>query len=195
MEGSPSQYSQENLDESNDQEVSLSTPRSSKIASDTESVDDDSLIRSVDRLFQSDEEPDQSNQSGQKNSEEGGNLSSYQLARDRSIREIKTPARFAQADLIVYAFSVGDKIEYDEPASFLEACQSKDKEHWHAAMREEMSSLKRNKTWKLVDKPIGKKVIGWGWIFKRKPGIPSVESARYKARVVAKGYSQTGGVD
>ena len=62
-------------------------------------------------------------------------------------------------------------------------------------MREEIRSLRKNKTWQLVDKPQGKKIVGCKWIFKRKPGIPGVEPARYKARVVAKGFSQIEGVD
>ena len=44
-------------------------------------------------------------------------------------------------------------------------------------------------------KPPGKKIVGCKWVFKRKPGIPGVEPARYKARVVAKGFSQIEGVD
>ena len=38
-------------------------------------------------------------------------------------------------------------------------------------------------------------MIGCRWIYKKKPGIPSVEAARFKARVVAKGYSQVEGID
>ena len=55
--------------------------------------------------------------------------------------------------------------------------------------------LDKNNTWKLVDKPLDKKVIGYKWVFKKKSGIHGVESARNKARVVAKGFSQVEGVD
>ena len=34
-----------------------------------------------------------------------------------------------------------------------------------------------------------KKVIHYKWVFKRKEGIPGVEEAKYKARLVTKGYS------
>ena len=118
----------------------------------------------------------------------------YQLAKDRTRREIKTPVRFAQADLIAYALNTGEKLENQEPATFEEACQSREKEKWLVAMREEMFSLHKNATWKLVEKPSGKKVIGCRWIFKKKPGILGVELARYKARVVAKGFSQVEGI-
>ena len=45
-----------------------------------------------------------------------------------------------------------------------------------------------------MEKPPGKKIIGCKWAFKRKPGIPRVESVRFKARVMAKGFSQVEGV-
>ena len=58
-----------------------------------------------------------------------------------------------------------------------------------------MESVEKNKTWILVNKPKDQKVVGCKWINKRKPGIPGVEQARFKARVVAKGFSQREGID
>jgi len=53
----------------------------------------------------------------------------------------------------------------------------------------------KNKTWSLVDRDEKQKPIGCKWVFKRKPRIVGVEGLRFKARVVAKGYSQKEGVD
>ena len=58
-----------------------------------------------------------------------------------------------------------------------------------------MDSLRKNNTWILVKRPVDQKVIGCMWIYKRKPCIPRVEVARFKARVVAKGYSQVERID
>ena len=58
-------------------------------------------------------------------------------------------------------------------------------------MQEEMESLKKNRTWDLVKIPAHKKPICSKWVFKHKDGIPGVEDSRFKARVVAKGFSQT----
>nr|KYP64655.1 Retrovirus-related Pol polyprotein from transposon TNT 1-94 [Cajanus cajan] len=58
-----------------------------------------------------------------------------------------------------------------------------------------MKSLQKNLTWKLVSLPTGKKVISCKWIFKRKDGIPGVEAPRFKARLVARGFTQVEGVD
>nr|KYP59892.1 Retrovirus-related Pol polyprotein from transposon TNT 1-94 [Cajanus cajan]KYP59910.1 Retrovirus-related Pol polyprotein from transposon TNT 1-94 [Cajanus cajan] len=62
-------------------------------------------------------------------------------------------------------------------------------------MGEEMESLHKNQTWKLIKLPKGRHVAGCKWIFKRKSGIPGIETVRYKARLVAKGFSQKEGVD
>ena len=56
-------------------------------------------------------------------------------------------------------------------------------------MNTEMKSIMRNNTWKLVARPLGKKVIGWRWTYKLKHG------GLHKARFVAKGYLQRPGFD
>ena len=60
---------------------------------------------------------------------------------------------------------------------------------------DEMISLKKNKTWFLTDLPEDKKPIGCRWIYKRKPSIHGFEEARYKTRLVEKGYSKQEGID
>ena len=62
-------------------------------------------------------------------------------------------------------------------------------------MQDEIESLNKNKTWILVDRPKDAKVVGCKWIFKRKEGILGKEPARYKARSVAKGFTQRKGID
>lgn len=63
------------------------------------------------------------------------------------------------------------------------------------AAEEEMTSLKKNHTWSLIDRPKDQKSICCIKIFKRKPGIVGVESPSYKARLVTKGQSQKKGID
>ena len=62
-------------------------------------------------------------------------------------------------------------------------------------MAEEMNSLQKNRTCELVRKPKNTKVMGCKWIYKKKTGIPTVEPERFKACLVAKGYSQREGID
>jgi hypothetical protein len=60
---------------------------------------------------------------------------------------------------------------------------------WREAMIEELNALERNKTWELVHLPAGKRVVGCKWIYTVKQN-PEGKLERYKARLVARGYSQ-----
>ncbi len=51
-----------------------------------------------------------------------------------------------------------------------------------------------NNTWTLVPLPMGRKPISFKWVFKIKQGANG-ELERYKARLVARGFTQTYGVD
>jgi hypothetical protein len=78
-----------------------------------------------------------------------------------------------------------------EPENFEEAMKE---ESWRKAMEDEIEVIEKNKTWKLVDKPQDKEIIGVKWIYKVKYNVDgSVQ--RNNARLVAKGYSQQPGVD
>nr|GEV03230.1 retrovirus-related Pol polyprotein from transposon TNT 1-94 [Tanacetum cinerariifolium] len=61
---------------------------------------------------------------------------------------------------------------------------------WKDAMKEEMDSLKKNKTWELVDHPSGQKLMSCKWLFKKKEWIKGVQKPRYTARLMARGFTQ-----
>ena len=61
-------------------------------------------------------------------------------------------------------------------------------------MKEEITTIENNKTWQLVDKPKGKKVIGVKWVYRVKLN-PNGSINKYKARLVVKGYIQQSGID
>ena len=65
---------------------------------------------------------------------------------------------------------------------------------WKAAMNEEMKSLQKNETWELVDRPPGKKPVGCQWVYTVKHKADGTIE-RFKARLVAKEYTQTYGID
>ena len=81
-----------------------------------------------------------------------------------------------------------------EPSSFEEAMKSAQKDKWKAAMDEEMSSLRENKTWIVEENKSHKKPITCRWVFKIKRN-PNGSIERYKARLVARGYTQKFGLD
>ncbi|KAJ0489574.1 putative RNA-directed DNA polymerase [Helianthus annuus] len=119
----------------------------------------------------------------------------YSIARDRTRRQIIKPSRYRSvADLSAFVFSVAEQESIYEPLSFDDALNSPDKSKWLSAMKDEMDSLYKNKTWILVDKPKEQKLVDCKWIFKVKEGMPG-EAPRFKARLVAKGFTQRAGVD
>nr|XP_011457403.1 PREDICTED: uncharacterized protein LOC105349435 [Fragaria vesca subsp. vesca] len=64
----------------------------------------------------------------------------------------------------------------------------------HEAMKEELHALDENKTWSVVKLPKGKKAVGSRWIYKTKfHSNGTIE--RHKARLVARGFTQTYEVD
>jgi hypothetical protein len=80
------------------------------------------------------------------------------------------------------------------PESFEEAMASTDADMWREAMRVEIESLMSNNTWELTDLPVGRKAIDGKWVFKIKYNEHG-QVERYKARYVAKGFSQRPGQD
>ena len=61
-------------------------------------------------------------------------------------------------------------------------------------MKEELDALSKNHTWDLVTLPLGKSMVGCKWIYKIKTRCDgSIE--RYKARLVAKRFTQEYGND
>ncbi|KAJ0496011.1 putative RNA-directed DNA polymerase [Helianthus annuus] len=69
----------------------------------------------------------------------------------------------------------------------------KDFLQWERAMKDEMSSLDKNKTWVLVKLPPDKRALQNKWVFRVKEEHDG--SKRYKARLVVKGFQQKKGVD
>jgi len=73
-----------------------------------------------------------------------------------------------------------------ELVSFEEALKQN---HWKKAMIAELDSIEKNETWKLVQLPTDKKCIDVKWVFKTKLK-PDGQVAKYKARLVARGFLQ-----
>ncbi|KAI0991222.1 hypothetical protein K3495_g16965 [Podosphaera aphanis] len=81
-----------------------------------------------------------------------------------------------------------------EPKTYNSAKLSPNWDQWNSAFEAEMSSLQENKVWDIVPRPIGRKVVGGKWVCKIKRDSHG-EIERFKARYVAKGFSQIQGLD
>ncbi len=82
----------------------------------------------------------------------------------------------------------------EKPQTMEEALNGEDAKKWEIAVQEEYDSLVLNNTWSLVPLPKGRKPISCKWVFKIKHGVDG-EVQCYKARFVARGFTQTFGVD
>ena len=72
--------------------------------------------------------------------------------------------------------------------------KAKEDSKWRMAMVEELEALCKNKTWVLTPLPNGKKAVSCKWVYTVKQNAEG-KIERYKARLVARGYSQTYGID
>lgn len=80
-----------------------------------------------------------------------------------------------------------------DPKTYKEAMSRPDSEKWLFAMKDEIKSMYDNHTWELVQMPEGKKLVGCKWVYKIKKTVDG--NHKYKARLVAQGFSQKYGED
>ncbi|SRR6266702_5311018 len=86
------------------------------------------------------------------------------------------------------------EVEALEPQTLAEAKYCPDWPLWENAIAEELATLKTASTWRLEEAPPGANVISLKWVFKVKKDTAG-NIARYKAHLVAQGFSQIGSVN
>ncbi|KAJ0589930.1 putative RNA-directed DNA polymerase [Helianthus annuus] len=102
----------------------------------------------------------------------------------RSSRATRPPNRYsASVNYILLT-------ENGEPQCYSEAMGLKDSFQWELAMKDEMKSLEKNKTWHLTKLPSGKKALQNFRVKDEHDG-----TKWYKARLVVKGFQQKEGID
>ena len=74
--------------------------------------------------------------------------------------------------------------------------KSKDREHWETAMEEELANCRKMGTWEFVPQhmlPPGANLVDCKWVYKIKSDRGVI--TRWRARIVARGFTQRPGVD
>nr|GFA67862.1 retrovirus-related Pol polyprotein from transposon TNT 1-94 [Tanacetum cinerariifolium] len=84
--------------------------------------------------------------------------------------------------------------DLNEPANYKAAMLDPESNKWLEAMNAKMQSMKDNQVWRLVDLPPNDKTIRSKWLFKKKTDMDG-NVHTYKARLVAKEFTQAYGVD
>ncbi|GJW23274.1 retrovirus-related pol polyprotein from transposon TNT 1-94 [Tanacetum coccineum] len=100
-------------------------------------------------------------------------------------------------DIFAYnvALEVMENDEDQEPKSMQECRYRNDWPKWKDAIEAELKSLEKRKVFgPIVQTPKGVKPVGYKWVFVRKRNEKN-EITRYKARLVAQGFSQRPGID
>jgi hypothetical protein len=78
-----------------------------------------------------------------------------------------------------------------EPTNYAEA---RGDPAWEVAMKQELKSVEKNRTWELIDLAAGHRPISLKWVFKLKKDEKGLVT-RHKARLVARGFIQQEGID
>lgn len=74
-----------------------------------------------------------------------------------------------------------------------EALEGPEKAQWSAAVQDELQSFEKNSAWEIVDVPKDGTIVQCKWVLRKK--YDSENNVRYRARLVAKGFTQKHGVD
>ena len=128
------------------------------------------------------------------------NDSDYTTTEEISDNGLKAPIRRSGRekkpkvydDYVTY-MCIGDMDLENVPETVTEALSRPDAECWKRAMEEEMRSFEENNAWDLIDVPEKGHVVSCKWVFKKK--CDSDNKVSYRARLVAKGYTQKAGID
>ena len=104
---------------------------------------------------------------------------------------LKPKSFFTTRHLIPVCYLADLIAQPSEPSSYRQALRLT---HWKKAMQDVMDALHVNHTWTLVPKTSDMNLVNSKWIFKVKTHSDSTID-RYKASLVAKGFTQLLGLD
>jgi hypothetical protein len=90
--------------------------------------------------------------------------------------------------------SMANILDGPEPQTFTEAMRRPDCQLWKDAIGQEIQSLDENKVFEVTDPPPERRCFTSRWVFKKKIGNEG-QTTRYKARLVARGFTQEEGID
>ncbi|GKF34837.1 retrotransposon protein, putative, ty1-copia subclass, partial [Tanacetum coccineum] len=88
-------------------------------------------------------------------------------------------------------YELGD---FNEPPNYKVALANPESDKWLEAINTEMQSMRDNQVWYLVDLPSNGRTVRCKWLFKKKTDMDD-NVHTFKAHLVAKGFTQTYGVD
>ena len=100
-----------------------------------------------------------------------------------------SPRRSPSADPLNIGKLLINAAQLDTPSTYKQAMRLPLKSKWQEATRDKFNSLTEMGTWILVSPPKNRNMIKCKWVFTVKA------DGRYKARLIAKGFTQEHGID
>lgn len=110
---------------------------------------------------------------------------------------LRRSSRIRTPKVIQYFLAKPDTHPFPDPDNLFnynDAISGRNANQWVAAMQTEMDALHHLETWTLVPRPSDRTIVKCRWVYAVKRTITGLVE-RYRARLVAKGFSQKAGVD
>lgn len=123
--------------------------------------------------------------SSPQNTEKASDISITPVQEVPNTRQRRKPDRYGFTNMCV-------TVEEDG-LTYAEAINGPEQLMWLQAMTDELQSFQDNQAWEVVDTPSNASVVQCKWVFKKK--FDSNNKVRYRARLVAKGFTQKVGID
>jgi len=146
-------------------------------ASDGEAVDADN-----------DDKDDKQNDRSEKSADDNQGCDGSQDTLRRSGRARRPPVEYWRPVSLV---------AHEAPTTYVQAVQGQESAKWKIAMDEEMEAIRKNKTWRLTDRPASRRVLKGKWVHTVKNEVDKNRSntTRHKARLCFMGNRQITGLD
>ena len=112
-----------------------------------------------------------------------------------TISDLEDVAKFILDDAHLANPVITEDADLPDAPTFCEAMAGPKCDKWHQAILEELAAIKEAGMWELVDPSPGiRNVVGCHFILQKKHGVDG-HVTRYKAHLVAQGFSQREGID
>ena len=114
--------------------------------------------------------------------------------KSRFPKGLQAPTGSAAIAESAMAIQIEDGTSDDDPKTLAQAMARPDWPEWQKAMEEELGLMAKYNVWDVVDEPEDVNIVGSRWVFCIKRDS-SGKILKYRARLVAQGFTQMYGVD
>ncbi|GKB61780.1 retrotransposon protein, putative, ty1-copia subclass [Tanacetum coccineum] len=123
--------------------------------------------------------------------ESSGSDEGLELIQEEDTQPSKNTSEIHNEVAPIEEYELGD---LNEPPNYKAALSDPEFDKWPESMNTKIQSMKDNQVWVLVDLPSNGQTVRSKWLFKKKTDMDG-NVHTFKAHLVAKGYTQTYGVD